>query len=95
MYSHYVWKTPCFQCGGKVESASWDSDCRGNDGGGFLRCTRCGKSYGEEWQTILAYDELKQNQHDYWKDQYKSFGPYEFSPYHPDYDFSKVLEPDL
>jgi len=92
-YSHSVFKTPCPQCKG-VETViwvSWDADCRGNDGGYSILCEQCKTAYTSEVWRVIARREIALHQREYWNSQYKAFGPYEFSPYHPDYNFRKLI----
>jgi hypothetical protein len=71
-----------------VEYWFFDSDCRGNDSSSGIRCKGCQHSFARiEWDKAAA-PELAERDRIYWQSQYKAFGPYKFSPYHPNYDFS-------
>ena len=89
-YSHVIYKTPCPNCKGQVEYLYFGADCRGNDSSMSLRCLGCKRDFTmAEWK-IIARPEIRRQARDYWKQQYEAFGPYEFSPYHPDYNFRKL-----
>ena len=80
--------TPCPDCGGIVHYWSFGADCRGNDADNGIACQQCNRRFeAEEWN-MLAAPEMTERSRDYWHTQYELFGPYRFSPYHPDYDFS-------
>jgi hypothetical protein len=82
------YKTPCPNCGGIVEYWFFDSDCRGNEASGGIKCKACKRDFErDEWEVIAA-PEIAEMDRVYWKSQHEAFGPYKFSPYHPDYDFS-------
>ena len=55
-----AYKTPCPNCEGEVKYFWYDSDCRGNPGGGGIQCKQCEREFTvKEWQ-ILASDEMKE-----------------------------------
>jgi hypothetical protein len=82
------YETPCPTCQGVVEYWFFDADCRGNDSSGGIACKSCKRHFEvDEWEKIAA-PEIAEMDRKYWQSQYKCFGPYKFSPYHPDYDFS-------
>lgn len=87
------YRTPCPQCGGTVHFWSFGADCRGNDADSGVACRQCERRFTQEEWRAAAGAELAERECDYWESQYQTFGPYQFSPYHPDYDFSTPKPP--
>lgn len=72
-YSYIEYKTACTTCGGKVTSAAWGSDCRGNDSGYWITCTDCKRSFVLEDWGVIAKLEMAERTVDYWEKQISAF----------------------
>ena len=82
------YETPCPECGGVVEYWFFEADCRGNDSSSGIICKSCQHKFSRASWLAVDGPEMARRARLYWQAQYRAFGPYEFSPYHPDYDFS-------